>query len=57
MQMTFFLAMLRHLLTFGGGALAAKGYVDSGTVEAITGAVLTIAGAVWSVVEKKQRPA
>jgi hypothetical protein len=55
MQLTFVLAMLRHLLTFAGGALAARGIVDSGTVEVVSGAVLTIVGAVWSVVEKKQR--
>ena len=55
MQMTFFLAMLRHLLTFGGGALVAKGVADQGTVDAVTGAVLTIVGAVWSLVEKRQR--
>jgi hypothetical protein len=55
MQMTFFLAMLRHLLTFAGGALAARGIVDSATADVISGAVLTIVGAVWSVVEKKNR--
>ncbi len=55
MQMTFFLAMLRHLLTFGGGALVAKGYADEATVQAVSGALLTIVGAVWSLVEKNQR--
>ena len=57
MQLQFVLAMLRHLLTFGGGALVAKGYADDATVQAVSGAVLTIVGAIWSVVEKNQRPA
>ena len=55
MNMTFILAMLRHALTFGGGFLASRGIVDSATVEVVSGAILTIVGAVWSVVEKKQR--
>jgi hypothetical protein len=47
--------MIRHVLTFGGGALVARGYVDSGTVEAISGALMTIIGAVWSIMDKRAR--
>lgn len=55
MTMTFILAMLRHILTFGGGALVAKGYSDQATADAIIGAVLTLVGGVWSIVEKQKR--
>lgn len=49
------LAFVRHLLTFGGGILVARGVLDTATMEAIIGAVVTIAGAVWSVADKKAR--
>lgn len=55
MTSTFLLALVRHLLTFGGGALVARGVADQATVDAVSGALLTIVGAVWSVVEKRQR--
>lgn len=55
--MTIGLALLRHALTFVGGLLASKGYVDSGTIESASGAILTLAGIVWSVLEKNARPA
>jgi hypothetical protein len=48
------LGIVRHILTFGGGLLVTKGVVDEGTLQTIIGAVLTIAGAVWSIVDKKQ---
>lgn len=49
--------LIRHALTTVGGVLVAKGYLDSGTVEAVAGAVVTILGVVWSLVAKRQRPA
>ena len=55
MTVQFVLAMARHLLTFGGGALVARGYADQATTDAIIGALLTIVGGVWSIVEKRQR--
>lgn len=45
--------ILRHALTFIGGAVVAKGYVDQAAVTEIIGAVMTLAGAVWSVIDKK----
>jgi hypothetical protein len=36
-----------------GGFLAGKGYLDASSVEALAGAVATIAVAVWSVSSKK----
>lgn len=49
------LAFVRHLLTFGGGFLIARGYLDAATMEAIIGGLVTVIGAVWSVAEKKAR--
>lgn len=49
------LGIVRHVLTFGGGAVAAKGYGDSADMEQIVGAVLTIIGVVWSIVDKRGR--
>ena len=44
------LGIVRHVLTFGGGWLVAKGILDEGTVLEIVGAVITILGAVWSFI-------
>ncbi len=49
-------SFLRHSLTAGGGALAAKGYLASGSVDETVGAVLTILGVVWSIIEKRKKP-
>lgn len=48
--------LIRHALTTVGGVLAAKGYLDSGMVEASVGAVVTLVGVVWSLVAKRKRP-
>jgi hypothetical protein len=46
------LGILRHSLTFLGGLLVMKGLVDETTATEIIGGVITLVGAVWSVVEK-----
>jgi hypothetical protein len=43
------LGIVRHLLTFGGGYVVAKGYFDDATLQSVVGAVVTLAGAAWSV--------
>lgn len=40
--------LIRHILTFGGGYLVAKGWVDEKTMLEVVGAAITIFGAVWS---------
>jgi len=45
--------LIRHLLTFGGGILAAKGYGDAETWAVIAGAAATLAGGVWSIFIKR----
>jgi energy-converting hydrogenase Eha subunit C len=45
--------VIRTLAAAGFGFLAGKGYLDGATVEALSGAVATIAVAVWSIASKK----
>ena len=47
------LGIVRHMLTFSGGLIVAKGIADVATVETIIGSVTTLIGAVWSIVVKK----
>lgn len=46
------LGIIRHTLTFVGGIFVAKGLVDEATATEIIGSVLTLTGAIWSVVAK-----
>jgi len=47
-------ALIRHLLTaLGGGFFASYGISGEG-VEALAGAVATLAGVAWSVYDKRQ---
>ena len=47
------LGIIRHTLTFVGGLLVLKGYVDETTLTEIIGGILALTGAIWSVVSKK----
>lgn len=47
------LGILRHVLTFGGGILVTKGIFDEALASEVVGSLLTLVGAVWSVVAKK----
>jgi len=42
------LGLVRHVLTFGGGFLVAKGIIPEGMVDEVIGAVMTLIGIVWS---------
>ena len=44
------IGIVRHTLTFVGGVLVMKGLVDEATMTEITGGVLTLAGAIWSII-------
>lgn len=48
------LGVIRHLLTFGGGYVAAQAYASSDEITTGVSAVMTLIGIVWSVVEKRQ---
>ncbi len=47
------LGIVRHVLTFGGGILIAKGLMDDGTLTEIIGGVTTLIGTIWSLLSKK----
>jgi len=55
MSKDFILSLVRHVLTGVGSVLMARGYVDSGTVEAVIGAVLAVVGLGLSYKDKAQR--
>lgn len=46
------LGIVRHILTFAGGIVVMKGLTDETTVTEIVGGVITLTGAIWSIVEK-----
>jgi hypothetical protein len=48
------LGLIRHALTFVGGIIVAKGLVDESLSEEVIGGVMTLVGAVWSIVNKKK---
>ena len=47
------LGIIRHILTFAGGFVVAKGLADAALIEEATGAIVTIIGAIWSISSKK----
>lgn len=48
------LGIVRHILTFAGGFLVTKGLADVEVSSELVGAVITIVGAVWSIIQKKK---
>ena len=48
-----FLGIVRHTLTFIGGIVIARGLVDETLVTEVIGGVLTLTGAIWSIIDKK----
>ena len=46
------LALLRHLLTFIGGALVAKGFIDTESLQELIGAIITLLSIGWMTVDK-----
>ena len=47
------LGIIRHALTFIGGIVIARGLVDETLVTEVIGGVLTLTGAIWSIIDKK----
>ena len=47
------LGIVRHALTFIGGIVIARGLVDETLVTECIGGVLTLTGAIWSIIDKK----
>lgn len=50
-------ALIRHVLTFGGGWLVLLGWFDDATLQTGVGAVVTLIGIFWSVAAKYYSPA
>jgi hypothetical protein len=57
MNKTQVLGIVRHLLTFGGGLVVAKGWSSEVIVTELVGGIVAIAGAIWSAYspEKKRK--
>ena len=49
-----FLGIVRHSLTFIGGILVMKGVVDDVLLNELVGGVITLAGTIWSIVDKNK---
>ena len=56
MNFVMILGLIRHVLTFLGGYIVAKGIVDEAAMLEIVGAIMTIIGIAASFVDKKNRP-
>ena len=48
------LGLVRHAITFIGGILVTKGLASEAVSQELIGAVVTLAGVVWSIVSKKK---
>lgn len=48
------LGIVRHGLTFIGGILITKGLIDESTATEIIGGIITLAGTIWSIIEKNK---
>ena len=51
------IALLRHILTFIGGTLVAKGILDSAAMTEVIGAIISILSVTWMAVSKYKAPA
>lgn len=47
------MGIIRHVFTFVGGILLAKGVASEAAISEVSGAAITLIGAIWSVVSKK----
>lgn len=48
------MGIVRHALTFIGGIVVMKGLVDETVITEVIGGVMTLVGAVWSILDKKE---
>ena len=54
MDQALFLGLLRHVLQLLGGFLMARGYVDAGGMELVSGAVLSVGAAGWYLAGRRK---
>lgn len=57
MNATIVQAIVRHLLTTVGGGFLMSFGITGGTLDAVVGALSTLAGVAWSLYDKKQSTA
>jgi len=48
------LGIVRHTITFVGGILVTKGYIDDSILTEIVGGATALAGAIWSIIAKNK---
>jgi hypothetical protein len=48
------LGIVRHALTFIGGIVVMRGLVDETIVTEVIGSIVTLTGAIWSIVAKNK---
>jgi hypothetical protein len=48
------MGIVRHTLTFIGGIVVMKGLVDETVITEVVGGVMTLVGAIWSILDKKK---
>lgn len=49
------LGLIRHILTFGGGYLVAKGQLDDASMQEAVAAITALVGIVWSALAKSDK--
>jgi hypothetical protein len=49
------LGIARHTLTFVGGILVTKGLFDESTWSELSGTLITLAGLIWSFIDKNKK--
>lgn len=54
MNQSLALGVLRHIVQLGAGALVARGLLDDGSAELLTGAVVSLGTVGWYVIEKRR---
>lgn len=47
------MGLIRHVLTFVGGIMVAKGLATAELSTELIGGVMTVVGSVWSIISKK----
>ena len=54
-QDTVLNGLLRHILTAAGGALVARGSLAESELDLAVGAIITLAGVIWSAIAKRKK--
>lgn len=49
------LGVVRHTLTFLGGFLVVKGYIEESLLNELIGSTIALAGTIWSIVDKNKK--